>query len=72
MCLKAIMLRTLTWQRSLPLASKCDDVLLQLSRQVVGTGQFGSVRLVRHVPTGGLYALKVQRSNFNSGLEFQI
>lgn len=29
------------------------------AHRVVGTGQFGSVRLVRHVPTGRLYALKV-------------
>jgi hypothetical protein len=31
---------------------------LEVHRQV-GSGQFGVVRLVRHVPTGRLYALKV-------------
>jgi hypothetical protein len=31
---------------------------LELHR-VVGTGQFGLVRLVRHIPTGEVYALKV-------------
>jgi serine/threonine protein kinase len=31
---------------------------LEVHRQV-GSGQFGVVRLVRHLPTGRLYALKV-------------
>ncbi len=30
------------------------------AHRVVGTGQFGSVSLVRHLPTGRLYALKVR------------
>jgi hypothetical protein len=28
-------------------------------RRVIGTGQFGLVRVVRHVPTNAVYALKV-------------
>ncbi len=31
---------------------------------MVGTGQFGSVRLVRHAPTGNLFALKVRPTRF--------
>jgi len=31
-------------------------------RRVIGTGQFGLVRVVRHVPTNAVYALKVCRS----------
>ncbi len=30
------------------------------AHRVIGTGQFGSVRLVRHVLTGRLFALKVR------------
>ena len=37
--------------------------------RVVGTGQFGKVRVVRHIPTNQAYALKVNKaSNFQSGL----
>ena len=61
LCYLASSWKTLTWRRSLTLAFRV-EMYPKPSRQVVGTGQFGSVRLVRHVPTGNLYALKVHRS----------
>lgn len=32
-------------------------------RRVIGTGQFGLVRVVRHVPTNAVYALKVSNNS---------
>jgi hypothetical protein len=32
-------------------------------RRVIGTGQFGLVRVVRHVPTNAVYALKVSTNS---------
>lgn len=34
-------------------------------RRVIGTGQFGLVRVVRHVPTNAVYALKVRRQSLS-------
>lgn len=31
-------------------------------RRVIGTGQFGLVRVVRHIPTNAVYALKVRQA----------
>ena len=45
---------------SAPLASSADIKFEDLElRRVVGTGQFGLVRVVRHLPTNAVYALKV-------------
>lgn len=42
-------------------AIKFEDLEL---RRVIGTGQFGLVRVVRHVPTNAVYALKVGRQAY--------